>query len=129
MRVYDIFQSGGAPPLTDERIIRALTERAEARSEWRIARARLKIVVFDDERLKQATDRFQSANVKADGWISTYLKEGEGFRFNDYAVDDKKIWTEMRAARDDIITSCQVRSRQDARWRERIRLALSNRLN
>jgi hypothetical protein len=34
----------------------------------------------------------------------------------------------MRDARHVIITCCQVRSRQDTHWRERIRLAFSKRL-
>jgi hypothetical protein len=64
-RVYDLFQGRSAPPLTDDRAIRALTERGEAFTEWRIARARLEIVVPDDERLKQAMDRFNAAYAAA----------------------------------------------------------------
>jgi hypothetical protein len=128
-RVFDIFQGGGAPPLTDDRVVRALTERNRALTEWRVARARLQIVVSDDERLKQAIGRFDTVYREAVGWVSAYLKKGEDFRFSDFADVDHKIWGEMRAARDEIITRCQVRSRQDARWRERIRLAFSNRLD
>jgi hypothetical protein len=128
-RIYDLFQRGDAPPLADDRAIRALTERSEAFLEWRIARARLEIVVSDDERLKQAIDHFNRTHAEANAaWVSTYLKEGEHFRFSDVADDQEKIWKEMRAARHDIITCCQVRSRQDARWRERIRLAFSKSL-
>jgi hypothetical protein len=46
-RIYDLFQQGKALPLTDDRVIRALTEHNEAFLEWRIARARLEIVVSD----------------------------------------------------------------------------------
>ena len=115
------------PYLTDDRAIRALTEGNEAFTEWRIARARLEIVVSDDECLKQAIDRFNAVCAAADGWVSPYLKEGEHFHFGDVAEAEHKIWTEMRAARHDIINRCQIRSRQDARWRERIRLTFSNR--
>ncbi len=128
-RIYDLFQGKGTPPLTDDRAIRALAERSEAFTEWRIARARLEIVVSDDERLNQAIDRFNAAYGAAGGWVSAYLKEGEDFHFGDFAGAQNKIWKEMRAARHDIITRCQVRSRQDAHWRERIRLAFSNRLD
>jgi hypothetical protein len=128
-RIYDLFQGGGASPLTDDRAVRALTERHEALNEWRIARARLEIVVSDDERLKQAIGRFHAAFGATDRWVSAYLKKGQDFRFYDFADADHKIWEEMRVARDEIITRCQVRSRQDARWRERIRLAFSNRLD
>lgn len=82
-RIFDIFQVGDAPPLTDERVVRALTERKKALTEWRVARARLEIVVSDDERLKQAIDRFNTVYGKADRWVSAYLKEGEDFRFED----------------------------------------------
>jgi len=126
-RIFDILQGGDAPPLTDDRVVRALTERNRALTEWRVARARLEIVVSDDERLKQAIGRFNTAYGEADRWVSTYLKKGEDFRFGDFAEVDHIIWEEMRAARDEIITRCQVRSRQDARWRERIRLAFFNR--
>ena len=127
-RLYDIFQPGIAPPLTDDRVIRALTERSEAFLEWRIARARLEIVVSDDHLLKDAMDGFNKTYAK-DSWISSYLKEGEHFHFAAIADNEEATWKEMRTARHDIITRCQVRSRQDARWRERIRLALSNRLD
>jgi len=119
----------GAPPLTDDRVVRALTERNGALTEWRVARARLEIVVSDDERLKRAIYRFNVAYGEADRWVSDYQKKGEDFRFEDWRDFDHKIWEEMRASRDEIITRCQVRSRQDARWRERIRLAFSNRLD
>lgn len=79
--------------------------------------------------MKQAIGRFNTVSGEADHWVSAYLKKGEDFRFSDFADVDHKIWEEMRAARDEIITRCQVRSRQDARWRERIRLAFSNRLD
>jgi hypothetical protein len=123
---YGLFLGGSAPPLTDDRAIRALTERNEALAEWRIARARLEIVVSDDERLKEAIDRFHAVYGKAEEWVSSYLREGEHFHFGDVA-EEHEIWMEMRAARDDIIIRCQIRSRQDARWRERIRLTFSNR--
>jgi len=125
--MYGLFLGGGAPPLTDDRAIRALTERSVAFTEWRIARARLEIVVPDDELLRQAIDRFNAVHAAADGWVSPYLKEGEGFHFDDVAKEEHKTWIEMRAARHDIITRCQIRSRQDAHWRDRIRLAFSNR--
>lgn len=125
--IYHLFLGGGAPPLTDDRAIRALRERNEAFTEWRIARARLEIVVPDDECLKQAIDGFNSVFAAADGWVSAYLKEGESFHFDNVAEAEHKTWIEMRAARHDIITRCQIRSRQDARWRERIRLTFSNR--
>ena len=124
---YHLFLSGGAPPLTDDRAIRAFTERNEAFTEWRIARARLEIVVPDDECLKQAIDHFNAVFAVADDWVSAYLKEGENFHFGDVAEAEHKTWIELRAARHDIITRCQIRSRQDARWRERIRLTFSNR--
>ena len=72
-RLYDIFQPGIAPPLTDDRVIRALTERSEAFLEWRIARARLEIVVSDDNLLKDAMDGFNKTYAK-DSWISSYLR-------------------------------------------------------
>ena len=125
-RIYDLFQGGRAPPLTDDRAIRALAERGEAFTEWRIARARLEIVVADDERLRQAIDRFNAAYGEADVWVSAYLKEGEDFRFADVKDHESEIWTEMHAARHSIITRCQIRSQRDVRWRERIRLAFSN---
>lgn len=128
-RIFDIFQGGGAPRLTDDHVVRALMERNGALTEWRVARARLQIIVSDDERLKQAIGRFNTAYGKADRWVSDYLKIGEDFCFSDVKDDDHKIWKEMRAAREEIITRCQVRSRQDAHWRERIRLAFSNRLD
>jgi hypothetical protein len=127
-RIYDLFQSGSSPPLTDDRAIGALTERSEAFTEWRIARARMEIVVPDDKRLEEAIDRFNAAYGAADVWVSAYLKEGKNFCFGDFGDAQSKTWKEMRAARHDIITCCQVRSRRDARWRERIRLAFSNRL-
>lgn len=116
--IYHLFLGEGAPPLTDDRVIRALTEGYVAFTEWRIARARLEIVVSDDECLKQAINRFNAVCAAADGWVSPYLKEGEHFHFGDVAEAEHKIWTEMRAARHDIINRCQIRSRQDARWRE-----------
>jgi hypothetical protein len=125
--IYNLFLGGGAPPLTDDRAIRALTERSEAFTEWRMARARLDILVPDDENLRQAIDRFNAAFVTADGWVSLYLKEGENFHFGEVAEADHERWTEMRAARHDIITRCRIRSRQDARWRERLRLTFTNR--
>ena len=112
--------------LTDDRVIRAFTERNDAFTEWRIARAWLEIVVSDDERLKQAIDRFDAIYVATDGWVSAYLKEGETFRFDEVAEAEHKTWKEMRAARHDIIARCQIRSRQDARWRDRIRLTFAN---
>jgi hypothetical protein len=73
---YHLFLGGGTPPLTDDRFIRAFTERNDAFTEWRIARARLEIVVSaDDERLKQAIDRFNAIYVATDGWVSAYLKK------------------------------------------------------
>ncbi len=125
--VYHLFLGGSAPPLTDDRAIRTLTEQNEAFTEWRIARARLEIVVPDDESLKQAIERFNAVIAEADDWVSAYLKEGENFHFGDVEEAEHKTWIEMRAARRDIITRCQIRSRQDARWRERIRLTFSNR--
>jgi hypothetical protein len=127
-RVHDLFFGGVAPSLTDDRTVRALTERSEALIEWRIARARLEILVSDDEVLKDAIDDFNRTYAKDSSWMSAYLKEGDKFHFADVADKEEEIWKEMRAARHLIITRCQVRSRQDARWRERIRLAFSNRL-
>jgi hypothetical protein len=129
-RMYDLFQQKDSPLLTDDRVIRALTERSEAFLEWRIARARLEIVVSDDKLLEDAVNGFNENFLKENNiWISPYLKEGALFRFGDIADQETAIWKEMCAARYDIITRCQVRSRQDARWRERIRLAFSNRLD
>ena len=129
-RLYDLLIGGGSPPLTDDHIIRVLTERSEAFAEWRIARARLEIVIYDDERLKGAIEHFHKTYKKADdSWVSAYLKEGEHFRFADFTDVQKKIWGEMRDVRREIIASCQARSRQDARWHERIRLAFFNRLD
>lgn len=127
-RIHDLFQQGKAPPLTDDRVTRALTEHNEAFLEWRIARARLEIVVSDDKLLKEAVDGFNGTCTEEDKYfISPYLKEGEHFRFvNEIADKEEAIWKEMRAARHNIITRCQIRSRQDTRWRERIRLAFSN---
>ena len=51
--------------------------------EWRIARARLEIVVSDDNMLKDAMDGFNKTYAK-DSWISSYLKEGEHFHFARY---------------------------------------------
>jgi hypothetical protein len=128
--IYRLFQGGKAPPLTDDRAIRALTERGDAFTEWRIARARLEIVVPDDKDLEEAIRGFNETYKRADdAWVSIYLKEGEDFRFDDVKDKQREIWEDMRAARRRIINCCHVRSRQDARWRERIRLALSNRLD
>ncbi len=128
-QMYRLFQGGFAPPLTDDRAIRALTEGGEAFTEWRIARARLEIVVSDDEDLKEAIEDFNRLHAKADAAFSAYLKEGEHFRFGDFADAENEIWKQMREARHNIINCSQVRSRQDARWRERIRLTLSSRLD
>jgi hypothetical protein len=84
-------------------------------------------VVPDDESLKHAIERFNAVIAEADDWVSAYLKEGENFHFGDVEEAEHKTWMEMRVARRDIITRCQIRSRQDARWRERIRLTFSNR--
>jgi hypothetical protein len=128
-QMYRLFQGGYAPSLADDRAVRALTERGEAFTEWRIARARLEIVVPDDKDLEEAVEKFNQIYAKAESsWVSTYVKEGEDFRFEDFAGVENEIWKEMRRARHDIIDQCNVRSRQDARWRERIQLALSNRL-
>jgi hypothetical protein len=129
-RIYDLFQQGKAPPLTDDRVTRALTEHNEAFLEWRIARARLEIVVSDDKVLKEAIDGFNETCAKEGNFlISPYLKEGGHFRFGDIADKEEAMWKEMRTARHNIITRCQIRSRQDTRWRERIRLAFSNHLD
>jgi hypothetical protein len=126
-RIYDLFQGSDMPSLTEDRTIRAFAERSEAFNEWRVARARLEIVVSEDERLTQAIDGFSSCREAADNWVSIYLRKGKDFRFTDFASVDNKAWKEMRAARHEIIKCCRVRSRQDARWRERIRLVFSNR--
>lgn len=126
-RIHDLFFGGIAPSLTDDRAIRAFVESSEALVEWRIARARLEIVVFDDKLLGGAIDDFNNTYRKDSSWMSNYLKEGDKFNFAAIADKEEEIWKEMRAARHVIITRCQVRSRQDARWRERIRLAFSNR--
>ena len=53
-QIYRLFDGGHSPPLADARAIRALTERSEAFTEWRIARARLEIVIPDDKDLEEA---------------------------------------------------------------------------
>jgi hypothetical protein len=129
-RMHGLFYQGNAPHLTDDRVIRALEERSEAFLEWRVARARLEIIVSDDELLKDAVDKFNKTFEQDDEvWISAYLKEGESFRFEDIKDQEEEIWKEIRAARHVIITRCQFRSRRDARWHERVRLAFSNRLD
>jgi hypothetical protein len=129
-QIYRLFLGGHAPPLTDDRAVRALTEHGEAFTEWRIARARLEIVVPDDKDLEEAVEKFNEIYAEAESsWLSTYLKEGENFRFVDFKGFEDEIWKELRRARHDIIDRCHARSRQDTRWRERIRVALSNRLD
>jgi hypothetical protein len=74
-RMYDLFRGRAAPPLSDDLAIRAITERSEAFLEWRIARARLEIVVSDDELLKQAVDRFNKSHADANAaWVSSRLR-------------------------------------------------------
>jgi uncharacterized protein len=125
--IHQLLQGGAAPALTDERAIRAITERNEAFYEWRTARARLEIVVPDDKRLEQAVDDFNYLYRRDDRWVSIYLREGKDFCFEYFRETEGKIWEEMRDGRHHIITCCRVRSQLDARWRERIRLALFKR--
>ena len=121
-RMYGLFQAGDAPPLTDDRSIRALTELGEAHNEWRTARARATILIPDDEPLKEAIARFAARREAATECYADYPKEGVNFRFSDYADRKHKAWEEMREARRSIVTCCQIRSQKDAHLRERLRL-------
>jgi hypothetical protein len=116
-RMYGLFQAGDAPPLTDDRAMRALTELSEAHNEWRIARARMTILIPDDEPLKEAIVHFADRREAATECYSDYPKE--------YVDREHKAWEEMRDARRNIVTCCQIRSQKDARLRERLRLPFS----
>jgi hypothetical protein len=102
--------------------MRALTELSEANNEWRIARARVAILIPDDGPLKEAIERFADRREAATECYLDYPKEGVNFCFSDYADRESKAWEQMRDARRNTVTCCQVRSQKDARLRERLRL-------
>ena len=126
-RIYELFQGADAPPLTSDRVIRALTERSDAHNEWRIACSRLEILIADDARLNQAVDEFNENRAAESKWVLAYLAEGEDFHFANFAELDNKSWTGMRAARQDIMALSRVRSARDASWITRLRLMFSGR--
>ena len=115
-RLYEILHGGNTPPLTDSRVVAALTERNEAHYDWRRARAQVEILIADDKRLDQAMDHLAVHRAEASVWILTYLKDGEYFKYADFTEVDKRSWRGMRAARFEIMDYSCLRSRLDARW-------------
>jgi len=126
-RMYGLFQEGTAPPLTDDRAVRALAELGEAHNEWRIARARAAILIPDDEALKEAIGRFADSREAATECYLDYPKLGVNYRFSDHADREYEAWEQMRDARRNIVTCCQIRSKKDAHLHERLRLPFSKR--
>jgi hypothetical protein len=104
-----------------------LTHLFSISNEWRIARARLEILVSDDKCLEQAVKHFSKCREEATEWVMDYLDEGEGFCFSKYKDREHAEWLRMRDARKVIVKRCRERSWRDARWRERLRLAFFNR--
>jgi hypothetical protein len=61
--------------------MRALTELGEAHNEWRIARARVTILIPDDEPLKEAVERFADCREAGTECYLDYLKKRNPFSF------------------------------------------------
>lgn len=121
-RLHELFVGGGEnPPLSDERVIRALTERSDAHNDWRIARSRLTILIPDDQRLIEATDRFDRYRQTGTKWVRAYLVDVQGFHQEDVKDLQTDAWVGMRQCRIAIADLCRMRSQRDARWDGRLR--------
>jgi hypothetical protein len=120
-RLHELFVGGESPPLSDERVIRALTERSDAHNDWRIARSRLIILIPDDQRLIDATDRFERYRRTGTRWVHAYLKDVQGFLPEDIKDLQTDAWVGMRESRIEIGNLCRMRSQRDTRWGGRLR--------
>jgi hypothetical protein len=119
-RLYELFIGGRSPSLSDERVIRALTERSDAHNDWRISRSRLIILIADDQQLIEAIDRFEEWRKSATPWVHAYLENPDVFNHEDYRELQTKAWAGMRAARIEIGDLSRVRSQRDAQLRDRL---------
>lgn len=124
-RVYGLFQGGNAPPLTDDRALRALAELGGAHNECRIAPARAAILIPDDEPLTEATARFGDCREAATDCYMDYHRLGVNYRFSEHADREHEAWEQLRDARRSIVNCCQIRARKDAHPHERLRLPFS----
>jgi len=116
-RLHELFVGeGNNPPLSDERVVRALTERSEAHNDWRTARSRLYIIIPDDQLLIEATDRFEKYRRAGTKWVHEYLKDVQGFHREDVKDIQTEAWVGMREGRIEIGGLCRTRSQRDARW-------------
>ena len=121
-RLHELFVgAGNNPPLSDERVIRALTERSEAHNDWRIARSSLFILIPDDQPLIEATDRFETYRRAGTKWVHAYLKDTQGFQKDDVKEIQSEAWIGMRESRVEIGALSRMRSQRDARWDGRLR--------
>jgi hypothetical protein len=122
-RLYEIFRAGITPPLTDDRVVRALTERSEAHNDWRSASSRLRILIPDDLRLAEAMENFNKSRELGSKWVLAYLEAGEVFDFTSVQETDSTSWHGMRDARHEFMACSRDRSQLDARFSARLRFA------
>jgi hypothetical protein len=119
-RLYDLLQSPEIPALTSDRAIAALKERSDAHVEWRAARARLAILIAEDQDLYHAMQRFDASRGDGSRWVMHYIQKGEAFRSNDVSELQDNAWKGMRKARHEIMDYSRVRAQLDARWSRRL---------
>lgn len=113
-RLFELFEQGTSPPLSDERAARAATERSDAHAEWRSARARVEILFAGDAELLALMDVFDESRVRATGWVRAYYRAGDTFDFRAGAEDERASWLGMRESRGRLIRAAKARAARPA---------------